>query len=208
MVLMSTRQYDRAIPAWQKGLLFLIGAVVLLWLFKKLSLVMALVLGAFLLFPVVIGQLGRPLRRDEKLAAGIMGVCLLVAGVAFSLTPGVWKTVLALPQRTPTLDTSAVQAASDRALEQIMYRQFHEVGVTRVAVEGSFMTVHVTRDFYHALFTNRLDGNRVVREWQALAAKNGGMGHYGTVALYSEEQKVAEADSSWTGEVKVRWLDD
>jgi len=83
-------------------------------------------------------------------------------------------------------------------------------GVVKVDVTGSVMAVHVTPATYRLLLSDRVEGNKIMRGWQNLAAENdAGATGVGAVMLYSDGQKVAEADKNiWSGEIKVRWLDD
>ncbi len=196
-------------PAWQKGLWFLIGVPILLMIFGKIPFPITLFLVLILGIIAMLGQLGRPLRRDEKVAAVILGIGVLVATISFSRTPGVWKFAFGREPSTPATDRHAAQASSDRTLEQIMLSTFHDLGVEQVEVNEAFMRVYVTRPFYHMLYTNRLEGNRIIRDWQAMVAKSYSATGFGTVMLFTEGQKVAEADRDMrSSEVKVRWLDD
>ncbi len=133
-------------------------------------------------------------------------VCLSVAGWLLFTT--MQKTA---PHPAPSHSSAAnaEKLASERRLAQIMYEKFHDSGVEKVEVDGPIMSVHVTPEVYRAMFADRVEGNRIMRGWQTLIAQNYGTTGVGAVWLYSDGHKMAEADLHiWSGEIKVKWLDD
>lgn len=80
-------------PSWQTGLWALIGVIGLLALCGKMPFITALLLALLLSsLALTLGRLGRPLRTTEKQAAGVMAVCVVVAGASLAFT-GTWKVV-------------------------------------------------------------------------------------------------------------------
>ena len=140
---------------------------------------------------------------------------LLVAGVVFgafiwpSGAPPLSKNSAPHPSPSNVSSSNAEKLARDRRLEQIMLDKFRDSGVVKVEVDDSIMSVHVTPEVYRAMFADRVEGNRIMRGWQTLIAQNYGTTGVGAVGLYSDGHKMAEADLHiWSGEIKVKWLDD
>lgn len=137
----------------------------------------------------------------------LVGATVPIAFIWSSVTPPPPTKSASRPSSSPSSSAAATAAKNER-LEKIVLDHYRDNGVVNVEVNDLVMVVHVTPATYRLLLSDRVAGNKVMRGWQNLVAQNDGTTGVGAVMLYSEGQKVAEADKNiWSGEIKVTWYD-
>ena len=77
--------------------------------------------------------------------------------------------------------------------------------IEQISVQHTIMYVDISRDFFNAMKLDKLTGTKLVKRWMGEFRSESGS-RVVTVWVYADKIKVIEADTSWSGEDKVKFL--